>query len=104
MAQKYVNTKSTSTSTSTESKRGKTNGYSSAHIQAKRRQRQYQADDRQAKYDALSLDEKIKSCVPGGSKRQLAKLLNLKASVPVPVAKVQVTDKPKKATKKTVKS
>jgi len=104
MAQKYVNTKSTSTSTSTESKRGKTNGYSSAHLQAKRRKLQYEADDRQAKYDALSLDEKIKSCIPGGSKRQLAKLLKLKPSVPVPVTKVQVTEKPKKGSTRKIKS
>jgi hypothetical protein len=93
---------SSSTSTSTDKRPGKTNGYSSNKLWQKRRQRQFEADDRQAKYDALSLDEKIKSCVPGGSNRQRAKLMALKATQPV--VKVTSTEKKpvvkKKVTKK----
>jgi hypothetical protein len=76
--------------------RGKPGGYSSTRLWQKRRQKQFEADDRQAKYDALSLDEKIKGLGPTGSTKQRAKLLKLKAA--------HSTDKTPVVKKKMVKS
>jgi ABC-type uncharacterized transport system ATPase component len=53
----------------------KTMGYTQTKNQAKKRLKQYQADDRQANYDSLTIAEKISLAVSrGGSKRELARL------------------------------
>ena len=103
MAQKY--TKSTSTTTGERSKNRpiKQAGYSSFHLHAKRDRKQSEAFQRQLKYDALTLKEKIASCVPNGSTKQRNKLQLLKSENPVQPATVTETKKPVKA-KKTVKS
>ena len=52
----------------------KSNGYSHQKADLKLKRKQYEADDRQAKYDALTIVEKFSTLVEGGSKKQRAKL------------------------------
>jgi hypothetical protein len=82
-------------------KRGKTNGYNSAHIHAKRNRKRQEADARQQEHDSLTINEKIEKAQShrGKSKRELTRLLKLaeEAGVVVPPP---VTPK---ATKKVVK-
>lgn len=56
---------------------------SSYHLHAKKKLKRTQAEIRQVKYDSLSIDKKIASCDPNGSKRQLKRLMAMKADVPV---------------------
>lgn len=60
-------------------KRGKTNGYSSAKLRAKRQQRFEDACDRQASHDCLTIQEKIEKARSrrGESKREIARLMNM---------------------------
>ena len=76
--QKYTQTTSTATSTGT-TRKGR-ESYSSTKLWARRNKRRDEADVRQAKYDVLTLDEKIASAKLGGGKRELARLVALKAA------------------------
>ena len=76
--------------------RGKQGGYSSTRLWQRRNLRRQQADIRNAQYEALTLDEKIKGLGPTGSTKQRAKLLKLKAA--------HSTDKTPVVKKKMVKS
>jgi hypothetical protein len=58
----------------------KIGGYSNAKLHAKRNRKRDEAEARQEKYDALTLNEKLKTLIPGGSKRQRAKLEAQKTS------------------------
>ncbi len=59
-------------------KRGKTNGYNSNKLHAKRDRKSFEADGRNLLHIALPLSEKIaKVQSRGGSKRELARLLAL---------------------------
>lgn len=71
--QKYPQASSTGADGTKTARKGR-EFYSHAKADARKDKRREEADIRQAKYDALSLKEKIASCIPGGSKRQLAKL------------------------------
>lgn len=68
------------TKTTETKKRGKTNGYSSAKLHAKRDQKRLEAEQRQAKYDKLSVNQKIVQAVKrrGLSKREVTRLNKLK--------------------------
>lgn len=84
--------------TETGGHKKKTNGYSNATLHAKRNQRRKDADMRQALYEAKTLKEKFDSLVPGGSKRQRARLekqLAEAAARGIPTQPAQVTE-PKK--------
>lgn len=55
-------------------KKGKTNGYSSIKLNAKRDRKRREAEDRQFKYDSLTTAEKLKRLGPTGSTRERARL------------------------------
>jgi hypothetical protein len=100
--QKYP-TKSSATSSGATKTHKVSNRMSYSHVKADARQRQKQdeAAERQLHYEALSIKDKLKTCVPGGSKRQRAKLealLKLQQPEPEPVKKKTV-DKSKKKEK-----
>ena len=75
----------------------KTAGYTQIKAHAKLRRKQFEADDRQAKYDSLTIAEKISLAVSrGGSKRELARLdkqLEKDALKPAKPAKAPKTKK-----------
>jgi hypothetical protein len=81
-------------------KRGKTNGYNSAHLHAKHNRKRQEADSRQQEHNTLTLNEKIDKVRSrrGNSKRELARLL--KEAV---VAGVVVVEPKAVASKKTTK-
>ena len=96
--QKYPQKASVSSSTGdkTGPQRGKTNGYSSFHLHAKRKAKRADAEDRQDKYDALTIAEKFSTLVEGGSKKQRAKLtkqLEVAAAKGIPKATAPKTAK-----------
>ena len=76
----------------------KTNGYSHVKAGARKAKKQNDADKRQAKYDSLTIAEKIALAVSrGGSKKELAKLMNPKPkkveqSAQAPVQSVNVVE------------
>jgi len=75
--QKYPQTGSSKTSsTSTPNSRKKTAGYCSDRLHAKRDQRRREADARQARYDALSLEDRLRLCHtrPGQTIRERARI------------------------------
>lgn len=80
-------------------KRGKTAGYSSVKLKAKRTRKFEEACDRNADHNALTVEEKIAKARSrrGGSKREIARLTTLLT------VKESVAEKPKAAKKKTVK-
>ena len=96
--QKYPQSQSVSTTSTGERLRGKVNGYSNFHLHAKQNAKRLEAENRNAKYAALTLKEKFATLIPGGSKRQVARLNKLMELEPVPVVP---ESKPVK--KKTVK-
>jgi len=72
----------------------KTNGYTQVKAHAKLRKKQHEADDRQSKYNSLTIAEKFATLIKDGSKKQrnkLEKLMEKEAAKPV---------KPTKAPKK----
>jgi len=77
----------------------KVNGYTQAKAHAKKRRKQYEADDRQAKYNALTIAEKFSTLIEGGSKRQRAKL-EKQLEKEAAKSAVKPTVKPTKAPKK----
>ena len=74
--QKYPQAVNVSSSGTKISHKGREH-YSHAKADARKNRRRDEADDRQSKYDALSIKEKIASCIPSGSKKQLARLILL---------------------------
>lgn len=93
-------------------KRGKTNGYSSATLHAKRNRKRSEAEARKREHDTLTINEKIEKARSrrGESKREIARLMKLaeEAGVtvkpPTPAAPVEAKPKAaKKATKKVAK-
>lgn len=72
--QKYPQTTVSTSADGTKSARKGREHYSHTKADARKSLRRDQAEDRQAKYDALSLKEKLASLVPDGSKRQRARL------------------------------
>ena len=60
----------------------KTNGYSSSKLWAKREARRVKADELTEKYQALSLNDKIKLVKSrrGESKKEMARLMTLKSA------------------------
>ena len=92
-------------------KRGKTNGYNSAHLHAKRNRKRSEAEARQREHYTLSLSEKIEKARSrrGESKRELARLMQMAEAAGV-IIKPQTPAAPeakpkaaKKATKKVAK-
>jgi hypothetical protein len=59
----------------------KIGGYSNAKLHAKRNRKRDEADRRQEKYDGLTLADKLKTLVPGGSKRQRTRLEAQQAAI-----------------------
>jgi hypothetical protein len=87
-------------------KRGKTNGYNSAHLHAKHNRKRQEAADRQREHDSLTINEKIEKLRSrrGDSKRELARLMKLAADTGVVVTQpVAAPTKAKAAKKKTAK-
>jgi len=85
--QKYPTTSvSTSTEGTKSGKRGREN-YSHAKADARNNRRRDEADSRQAKFDALTLAEKLATLIKGGSKKQRAKLEKQLADQPAAPAK-----------------
>jgi len=82
--QKYPQASSTSADGTKTTRKGR-EFYSHAKADARKDKRRDEAEARQAKYDSFTLKEKIASCVPGGSKRQMAKLQAKLAKEPVAV-------------------
>lgn len=84
-------------------KRGKTNGYNSAHLHAKRNRKRQEADARQLEHDSLTLNEKIEKARSrrGESKREIANLMKMAEAAGVSVT--PPTQAAKKATKKVAK-
>lgn len=99
--QKYPQASSTSADGTKTTRKGR-EFYSHAKADARKDKRREEADARQARYDALSIKEKIASCVPNGSKRQLAKLTAKLAKEPVAM-KVPSVEVPATAKKKVVR-
>lgn len=62
------------TTVKTRKQATKIGGYCSTTLHARRDKRRREADIRQAKYDGLTTEEKIATLIPGGSKRQRARL------------------------------
>lgn len=82
--------------------------YSHAKADAFKHKRRDEAEDRQIKYDVLTLKEKLATCVPGGSKRQRARLEAAMAKevlktpakvVTAPVTTAAVSEKKKRTPK-----
>jgi hypothetical protein len=71
--------------------------YSSFHLHAKRKRKKEEAEERNAKYAALSLKEKFATLVPGGSKRQVARLTKLMEVQPLPQPPAPKPSKVKKS-------
>lgn len=73
----------------------KKENYSHRKADQRKRQKQMEADDRQAKYDALTIAEKFATLIEGGSKKQRAKLnKQLEAAAKKGIPKVQPTESP----------
>jgi hypothetical protein len=73
----------------------KTNGYSHRKADQRQNQKRYEADNRQAKYDSLTIAEKFSTLVEGGSKKQRAKLTKqLESAAKKGIPKVQPTEVP----------
>ncbi len=65
-------------STETTKKRGKENGYKSTTLWAKRKRKGIEADQRQAKYDGLTLAQRVKLVKSrSGSAKELARLKSI---------------------------
>lgn len=91
-------------------KRGKTNGYNSAHLHAKRNRKRQEAEARQREHDTLTLHAKIEKARSrrGESKREIArptKMVEASGATPpeISVFKANWKVTVKKATKKVAK-
>lgn len=89
-------------------RRGKTNGYNSAKLKAKRVRKFEEACDRQASHDCLSIQDKIAKAKSrrGYSKKELARLTALLEASGVKVESKPIAPKvtaPVEATKKVTK-
>jgi hypothetical protein len=85
--QKYPQTTSVSTSGVKSERKGREH-YSQVKTHAKQDRKRHEAYARQDKYDALSTKDKLASCVPGGSKRQRARLEKQLAAEKAPAPKL----------------
>lgn len=92
-------------------KRGKTNGYNSAHLHAKRNRKRQEAQSRKREHDTLTLNEKIEKARSrrGESKREIARLMKMAEAEGVtvkaqtPAAPAATAGANPKATKKVAK-
>lgn len=92
-------------------KRGKINGYNSAHLHAKRNRKRQEAEARQREHNSLTINEKIEKARSrrGESKREIARLTKLaeatgvKVTPPPPAVKETKPKAAKKVTKKVAK-
>lgn len=73
--------------------------YSQVKTHAKQDRKRHEAYARQDKYDGLSTKAKLASCVPGGSKRQRARLEAQLASEKAPATKPAPLTEAQKAVK-----
>lgn len=83
--QKYPQTTSTATSSESTGKRGnKTNGYSSSFITAKRNWMRQHAEERQADYKSMTIQDRLTQAKGrrGESKREVARLEALLSTQP----------------------
>jgi len=72
--QKYPKSASSTSTGSTSTHKIGRQSYSHAKADARKRRKQDEAAERQLKYESLTLKERLKTCLPGGSKKQRAKL------------------------------
>jgi hypothetical protein len=92
-------------------KRGKSNGYTSATLNAKRNRKQEEAWFRQRDHDALTVEAKIAKALKrrGSSKREVSRLMKMVQVSPAPAVKPAIAPntvgnvKPKSAKKKVAK-
>ncbi len=82
--QKYPQSTSTATTTSGIVTRKRRNHYSQVVNHAKQDRKRKEAYARQDKYESMTLTEQLNSCVPGGSKRQRARIEAAIASATAP--------------------
>ena len=85
--QKYPNTTVSTSADGTKSVHKGREHYSHAKADARKDRRREQAEDRQIKYDTLSLAEKLAALPKGTCQRQRAKLEKKLAAAPAPVKK-----------------
>jgi hypothetical protein len=71
--QKYPQ-KEKATTTGKPTRTNKRERYNSEKLHAKRNRKRDEAEERQAKYDRLTLTQQLATCIPGGSKRQRARI------------------------------
>jgi len=79
--QKYPQAATAGTSSTKTRKVGNRQSYSHAKADVRKRRKQDEAAERQLHYESLSLNDKLKTCKPGGSKKQRTKLEALLAQV-----------------------
>ncbi len=92
-------------------KRGKTNGYTSATLNAKRNRKRQEAEARQREHDSLTVEQKITKALKrqGSSKREVSRLMKMVQVSPAPAVKPTAAPKtvanvkPKAAKKKVAK-
>lgn len=91
----------TSTGTSGNASKRKQNGYSSVVLKAKRAAKRAEAEERQARYDQLSLKDKIKRAESrdGESKREITRLKAKLEKEKAPQVKVQPLTEAQKSAK-----
>ncbi len=77
--QKYPQNNTTSVTSTGTPRKGREH-YSQIKAHAKQDRKRHEAYARQDKYDSLTIQAKIDSCVPGGSKRQRDRLAALVAA------------------------
>jgi len=114
--QKYPQV-ATSATTGKPTRSNRRDNYSSVKLHAKRDKKRAEAYSRNEKYERMTLSEQLKSCIPGGSKRQRARIeaamakameknppsVKITAPIVVPVATEPVTvTKPKRTSKSKV--
>lgn len=73
--------------------------YSHEKADARKALRRRQAEDRQFKYDGLTLKQKLATCIPGGSLKQRARLEALIAAEKAPSSKTPPLTEAQKADK-----
>ena len=107
--QKYPQATTVSTSGVKSERKGRER-YSQDKTHAKQDRKRHEAYARQDKYDALSTEKKIAACVPGGSKRELARLEKklaaekAPATKPAPLTEAQKAEKAVKRSKDAARS
>jgi hypothetical protein len=90
--QKYPQTSISTTVNGSKSVRKGREHYNQVKAHAKNDRKRHEAYDRLEKYNRLTLTQQLESCVPGGSKRQ-------RARIEAEMVKVVATTPTKKTTK-----